>query len=478
MYGQLHANLYWLSQTVFALVDKAAGATGLRILTAALAALAPLAFVLVGRSLSRSWLAGAVAGWLALLAQIDRVRLRPDLFAAAGLAALFWLLADRAHRFRSKRWLIRLFGLTWLWMNLHPSALLVPVFVAVVGIADWLQTAVKRRKPGSGADPATQRHIIVSVLLTLLATLLTPATIHAPLAAITIGNDLQAIVGEWQSFLVLLELRPFMILLPLVGAVGCIAVLLTKLRRSALHLDWSMLTASLLAFAFAFSRARFCIYFLWLVCFTLMAWPQLQPRASRRLRAIAVAICLAAAATIGVYRWPYVAYGWSHLGQDHSAHYAPVGATAFLKDARVVGALGHQLGWGGYLSLHLYPQCLIEIDGRMELFGSRRLKENQAVYQPALSADHLRWKQAVLDRLAIDVLVVEPTFFWLTAPERSKWLLVYADQTSTSVFLRRDRLSPNLERVCRYYRERGVDIAPTLPPPVFEQRVLQFCARH
>lgn len=109
----------------------------------------------------------------------------------------------------------------------------------------------------------------------------------------------------------------------------------------------------------------------------------------------------------------------------------PSAAVEFLRGRADAGPIFNYYGWGGYLVWKLYPERLVFIDGRADVYGDALLEE----YLSAESGEK-SWR-ATLDKYAIRAVMVRPE-----APlasllgEDAGWDKVYDDRQAVIFFKR------------------------------------------
>jgi hypothetical protein len=152
----------------------------------------------------------------------------------------------------------------------------------------------------------------------------------------------------------------------------------------------------------------------------------------------------------------------------------PVQAAAWLRAARLPGNLVNPYRWGGYLAFELYPDYLVWIDSRGDLYGVERLREYELLHRmppggeravrellERYDANVVVWQLLTLD---FGALQVHPFTDWLL--RSGEWRLVFYDRAdprrpgrpaaTTAVFLREH--PRNAALLARYQ--------PAPPPPL------------
>lgn len=121
----------------------------------------------------------------------------------------------------------------------------------------------------------------------------------------------------------------------------------------------------------------------------------------------------------------------------------PVAAVRFLKANQIKGNLLLPFDWGEYAIWHLYPGCMVSIDGRF-----------RTVYPESVIQDHFipdddrtRWKELIGKHPSDILLVPQAPFFQALVQQASPWIYVYSDPV-VIIFLRNSE--KNAEAIERF----------------------------
>jgi len=168
-YGASWINKSWLAGLFYALIEQHAGLTFLIIIKAVLigAAFGGACLFLVRKGVN-PYLAAFLLGYAVVIARF-RFLLRPQMFMFLAVIILFWSLAETASR--EKKTAFFLVPLTILWVNLHGSAYLAPVFGAFLFCEKTVQWLLHSQRPFRLASfPFFSLILAVSLLIAVLAT--------------------------------------------------------------------------------------------------------------------------------------------------------------------------------------------------------------------------------------------------------------------------------------------------------------------
>jgi hypothetical protein len=447
----------WLSEALLAAAERSVGLGGLRLLCC-----------------------GLIVSGLALLWRLSPERGEPGRFALVAVAwmgalpnasmrphTVVWPLAvgvlagiapraveawDRGASRRSRLlWLAALWLGLVVWVNLHSSALIVPVLLGVAaagGAVDWLCGRAERLAWGSG----------VAAAVALAACALQPEGLGL-IRYVEQTLRINVVSEEWQPLLTPDSWRAFpsavlgwWLLLAATLAVGIAE------RRRRVPAGFPGFWPSLACLFLAAQHRRMILFFfvpaLWLAPRLGTVWAAASWRSRRLLAAAAVATT---AALVFVELPDALARGPLREGLY------PQQATGFLVATDLDGRLFHDLGWGGYLELYRFPRQQVFADGRWLLGGPQMLRDYRAMYLREGSRQEV-------ERLFVHwgvAVVVQSTATVAAAPALApdRWGLAWIDPTAT-VLLRRDQgFAERRRRVCAFYGAHPDLVAHARWPP-------------
>lgn len=333
-------------------LDKLAGLDGIRVVDAALTALALL--IALGRfhQITQRRIATFLLFAILLFLYDDRIRPRPHLFNLLFEVSLLLPIARGALAVGNRRWLLGLFAAGAAWAFMHAMGAL--WLVAVLGT--WLV---------AGRD-SDRRWAALAIGSTLAGIALAPGAAGGIVHVLRIQD-------QWMEFVP--ELAPTWAFFGMHNAYGYVMgtmpwlAVLTVLYAAAQKPARDQWPALLCAAGFAFSSlwlARLCYY----VPFALaLVWPTLRstrlarlPRAPLLAAAVGCALCLLIVAHVlprfsgrGVNPWTTTLYPGAFPVQEVDA----LAATG--RSARAY----NDMQWGGYLLYRLFPRMRVISDARV-----------------------------------------------------------------------------------------------------------------
>jgi hypothetical protein len=369
----------WLAEMLYGVIDRAAGAFGIRLLVAVTGSLvAGLTYRLVLR-LSRDHLAAVGLTLAAIGASFTLWSERPLFLGLLAFVGLLWIV-EVPDRGLGRRPLVVIPVLMWLWANVHGTFVLGMLYLGLHLVGRWLE----------GAPPWKGRERLLSQAgaLALAVSLLNPygpGLLLFPLHLLG-RNEVLRQVTEWRSPDIH-TVQGFM--LAVWGAVfgACLAfgrhrpsrrdlVVTVPFLFLAIWAERNIALAPLVGVAVA-ARA--------------VASETGRPLGGTPLNRVVAGALVALGAT-----WTVQAAGQPNF----DFHRYPVAAMRFVADH---GLLGQRLmsddGWGGYLILEHWPRQKVFVDDRYDMYPLPVLHDSFHFADADPS-----WPQ-ILDRWAINVVV-------------------------------------------------------------------------
>lgn len=370
--GERWVQFEWLSQLFIYLGYMNLGGAGMIV---AKALIISCGFMLIWRAgLSR---AGPVtAGFTALssaIALIDRSFVRPEMFAWLMFGAFVIALDIARHRSPKFAWLLPLIIIPW--VNMHGSY---PAGLALLGIVCAGETIKlwrkKRSEPDAKARLKTFWLALASCVLATFVNPYGPIMWHVPLFLIR-SPEIGEYIAEWRA-----STYEAFLNLHFLGVWICVLVFLLTIRRVDLT---DLLIVG--AFGFLAWRAQRNIPLLAFVCAPIFArhihlfikQAGLIRRFSRQTtrHIIAGFMPVLTLAALG-------APGFESLSLKilWYANY-PREAADFLDEKEIRGNLFNTYHLGNYLLWRLYPDNLVFIDGRVDMYGEAIMREYRSLFK-------------------------------------------------------------------------------------------------
>lgn len=420
----------WLFQIGLYGAYRIAGHQGISILRAVFVA---LLFATIFR-LATKRAHGSAALLLTVIAWYGadhRLTARPETAATLVVVAAIWLVVNPVNWKRVAVYL----GLTILWINLHPSALLSPVLAAVGTLSSF-----RDRKQ------LLQRAVMtLGALASLVVNPYGGEGLMAPLRLMRTIGEQRFVNLEWLPS----RVTDFPVLY-LVIAAGVGLFLLSKARLQHLSSAALFLLLGFLAVRHVRNQGFF------FAAAPLLLAPMIPGRGALRAlwgahRApLRVRTFLAAAA--GVI-WAVVLLGRFPLRLGIDARLFPVQSVSRLASIGVRGNILNPDQWGGFLIWTFYPQRRVLTDGRNELYDTylreyeqarsnnrdwRRLLEKYGV---VIAVDEYRRDPIeVIDSVTGTRRKVAASLVYFP---RDQWALIAYDDVAM-IFVRRDAVPPAL----------------------------------
>jgi hypothetical protein len=398
--GQRWVTHEWLSELLFYVVQHQVGYLGDVLLLAALGCLAAIALYATCRRWGVGELPAVVLVLWAFGMSLPSFGVRPQSITRV-LLTLLVLLLTVYRQTGTRRWLLLVPPLFFLWTNLHGGF---AVGLGVLGLTVAADVVDGVREGPWQNRVRSNWPLFATLLVSIVAALLTPngiAGLLYPLEFAVQGTGGQRLITEWQPpDLRQLAFAPFTASLLLALALGWI-------RRPPLRtaeVVW-VLAFSLLALQSIRNIQLYATVVTPLIgarlCTEVPAFGRRVAAWSspRRMAVLWSAVTLAACACLGYFAQ---SAGFSaQLGWWPSTAAFPAGGAAYLRDHNLQGNLFNQFEWGGYLISSNYPQQRVFIDGRPDMYGPTLFNEYVDVVQ--LAPD---WRQ-ILEKHVIRLVLVD-----------------------------------------------------------------------
>ncbi len=453
----------WLSEVAFSIIYGVGGIPATIIFKALLVMLA-FFFILLSLLKSRARMDIIILAVIfSLWGARFRFTERPEVFSLFMTSLILFLLYDsRLIGSLSRSFLI--ITVTILWINLHGSAVLAPLFFLLFIAGELLNRITDRRLSAYGRERVSHSgklsHLVILAPLVFLATAVNPAGIKvwkASFEANFVRSSGIAINPEW--------MRPESIDFPLFYAAVTIFLITAALSFWRLDFTRLLITVFLMFLALIYLR-MIGLFFMALPFFLAVHVPSLGITArgkkffskvfNERLWAGLSAISI----VFSIFAFLFLP-GTYEFGYTIQEGRFPESACDFLEKNYRGEFLYNDVRFGGYLIWRFYPEQRVFIDGRNELYEDLIQEIHSGL------SDHVKWVR-LLERYHIDAAIVS---YWpelkgvLYPPEREgerqrrgyraysaflfqkrEWALVYWDDISMVFFKRNESSREAIER--------------------------------
>lgn len=440
----------WLFDVVLYLVWAASGFAGVILLKAGVLAL--VAWVLWRDAILSDEPAGALHPVLAaavVLAVMLSIRYRfverPDLGLMLFLACA--ILALRAWLVQGRRWIWGLPVLQAVWVNVHPSAIVVMGPIAAVAVGGLIQ----RRHAGRREKADFIRPLLIVLVLVAAASFVNPYGVDA----LTLPFRLATTPWFTQEIGELQRPTPSEYPVPYVLAGLLVLALLVGIRRASLVdvflvAPFAWLGFSAVRFVFLFSIVAAPV-----VARNLAALAGRLPGVGlRRLALLLAGVLLAADLAVGGLalggRGP-LADPRKTFGFGVDERHVPEQALAYLDRIGAEGRVFNAFHWGGYVAWRDFPRRSAIVDGRgyvppdlvEEIHFARAYPQHLARLATVYGFDAAIVDYPVYAGARIEDVVGPDADRALTSPE---WALVYWDDVALVYLRRGGRFQAAIER--------------------------------
>jgi hypothetical protein len=372
-----------------------------------------------------------IAGFTLLLGALSSAPIwgvRPQMFTLL-FTSIFLFLFDRFRRNENFRTLIPIPLITILWVNLH-AGYIIGIAIEIIYIFGYLlENFILRHSKKEKIDAATKKSLLMlfSVLIaSVLATLLNPTGFRIltyPFQTLT-DSSMQMYIQEWFSpdfHLVIWQPLAVMILaLISLGMIGNRPISITKI---------------LLTLVFGYGALRSMRN---IPLFAIVAIPVLaeqfsylikikldEQKPSRHFRYIAPLV-ISVMAVVLVLRFVQV----TNNQQKAEEETFPKNAADWIIQNKPKGNIFNSYNWGGYLIWRLYPDYLVYIDGRADLYGKEFVSNYRDIYftKPG-------WEEKLNQENVRIVLVESDSMLADAFRQLSSWKKQFEDSVSV-IFLK------------------------------------------
>jgi len=415
--GQPWVDHEWLSEVLMFVLYRVAGAGGLIVVFAAI--IAATLLLVFRRCPGRPYLAALMTLWGAV-ASAPMWGVRPQIFSLL-LASVFLVLLEVSEKLPNLLWWTA--PLMLLWVNLHAGYPIGLAFLAFFLLGEGLEAAAGP-EPWQLSAPRLKR-LALAFVVCLALVVLNPngARIYIyPLETLR-SSSMHKFIQEWFSpnfhdpmyvplLLMLLALIAGLALSPRRPRFRTLVLLLATIPaglRSMRHIPILVLilVPVLAELATAWIRRR--------------GDRRLLPRGFREPSSRTLLVNIIVLITFAVFTVVRVRQVVGSQSTTEAKHF-PTAAVAFLERERPPGPILNHYNWGGYLIWKLYPQYLVFIDGRADIYGDSFMEDFGSCYY--LTGD---WRKS-LRAWGIRTLVLPPDAPLVIALRNdSEWRQIYGD---------------------------------------------------
>jgi hypothetical protein len=436
----------WLFQVTVSIIDSVAGPAGLVALRAVISTAIALFLLVVGIRNGLSPAAALVLSLVCVAAARGRLFVRPELVTLLIVPTAVWLFLQRAQR-SPFAWLPALAGLMVVGANAHGGALVVPLLLAGILMAEVAQMALDRRWRSETLISGVGG--IAAAAAALLANPYGWRLFSVPFHLSRLVNLDHIPNPEWIS--------PSPLQAPTLYAALAASVVILALRERRLAYWALLLMTSALALRHIRNVGLFFVLMPLVVSPALATWRTLTTNGrqyetvERRLNVLAVVAVSVLALSLVIAPQPRFGFG---LAQN----YYPDSACSFL-DAEGLpkSQLYNDVNFGGYLIRRYGPERQVFQDDRNEIHEPLLRR----IWEIFRASDVAAWSEMLADydadtalvRYHPPISVSDPagnplgvrgfSTLWFPA---TKWALVYWDDVAMVLVRRRDAPSEWLQR--------------------------------
>jgi len=445
-------NSQWLTEAVFAALNRFFGVAGLEALALLLKV---VAFLLVFKAfraanLTRVWVTILFAfGALSVTGGV-----RPQLMSFLFLAWVALTIHQQRQgansqsegqwRFAGLPMFVSMPLLFALWANIHSFY---PIAFALLILAIFADYANERLglKPVLGTK--WRKQMALTVFLCAVAVMLTPFGWHSPKqVVVNIVQSSQLPIEEWKPTMAMRH--PIVVIWAILLLLWLVCLAWSPKRPDALELLWGGF-ATFNALTGVRMVALWCLLLAPFVGEHIGRWisqiPRSQLAANRTVPSwvpATVVILFAFAAGLIVS----LRFSPSEFAKRERKGY-PQRAVAWLRERGLTGNCLARYDWGGYVAWQLGGRMRVFVDGRADFYPMKVLRDFVAAYY-----GRSNWYQ-VLNRYGVTVVIVPPDapIANLLLLRSSEWRCVYRDETAL-VFIRRALVSSPPSRPTKLQR--------------------------
>jgi hypothetical protein len=431
----------WLSEVVMAIVHNALGLPGIVFLFALLLATTYWLLFRWIRSSGRNILADLLILVLVLLSSRLHWHARPHAFSLLLIVLLYQILI--LHQEDRGNYLYVIPPMMLLWVNLHGGFIVGFLFMGIflLGYILGFLASNEEEKPGS-ASKGKQLSLVCAA--SVLAACVNPFDVHAFLFPFRLLSE-TFLMDRVQEFMSpnFHDAVPYRyLLLFLIGILG-----LSKAGLKATELILVLLFTSMSLYSARYIPLCAIVYAPILSRHGNILIQQYEGRGSILLQKRSSAYGKIDASAKG-YLIPlivvalFVAIASGKIPVRFPEKTTPTDAIEFLRSNRVPGKIFNNDEFGDHIIYNLYPQYKVFVDGRLDMYGTRILKEYEAVIslQPG-------WRDVLVKYDINFVFYYTDSLLSRILTSDEGWRRIYTDNVAT-IFLR--NTPENASVIARY----------------------------
>ncbi len=429
--GHDWVNIHWLGQVIMAGIFHLGGWSGMSI---ALAGIITITFVIIWKQSKGNIYIKAFGVILGAIVSSLVWIMRTQMVSFFFVALTAYLLYRFKHH--NGKLMPYLPLIVVLWVNCHAGFIIAFILLICYVMGELVNYLTQNPSPfegegqGVGLSHVQWKHLMITIGVCIIASLINPFTWHVwelVFKTVNIGA-LQNFIAEWQSpnFHDPI-IQPFLLML---------LILLAAIARCDEKMDWTDLalvgawtTMSLIAVR---NIAVFAI-----VCTPILIrysdksltaqFGTLTIGNKRHASKIAYMFNWSLLALILVTAIAQMIITISPSSMRHQEkEMFPVDAVAFIKHTKPQSPMFNDYNHGGYLIYHLYPQYLVFVDGRTDLY-------DDVFLQDYMQINHVQpnWQQHLSD-YGIQLVVTEQLgLLDLALRKETNWTKLYRDEHVT-----------------------------------------------
>jgi len=430
-------NHHWGSGVIFYFIWKVFGFTGLSILCLVLILITFYLFFRIAQKES-SFKISLLLSLILIPLMAARTEIRPEIFSYFLIALFFWILWHWSKGQLDRRWLWLLPILEIIWVNLH----IYFVFgIALIGLflIDWV---IRNKK----VRPLLRSDLFISLVLTILATLVSPFGLKGLLYPFSIFKEYGYRIVENQSVWFLENwgfnspnLRLFEISLAILILSFVLLLIRNRQKFSFIYFVLALVWG-ILGWLAIRNFTIFGFFALVIIGYNLR-WSRLKIKKIPIFLVVFLSlIILLISFSVYKQKLPLQSYRFGFGLMENNNQ-----SVEFFKELNLQGPIFNNYDIGGYLIYHFYPQQPVFTDNRPEAYSFEHF---QSIYIPA-QTDNLVWQeQNQIYNFNLIYFSHRDYTNWgqqflITRVQDDQWAVVYFDPY-TIIFLKNNEINSSV----------------------------------